>query len=439
MARRPTPLTVLAAASLAAWCAVLAHPARPWDLRPRDDETAPPPPDRWPAVGVIVPARNEAAMLERTLPALAAQDYPGPWRVAVVDDRSDDGTAEAARRIAARSPAAAPLEVVPGAPLPAGWVGKVWALEQGRRHHTAAPGAPVGAAASANWRDRVAWVGAPLGAAASANWRAGAGGTAQEWPAGGPEYLLLTDADIHHDPGTLRGLVAEAQERDLALTSRMALLNCETGAERLLIPPFVLFFNLLYPMRWANRAGGRVAAAAGGCVLVRRDALDGAGGFAAMSDALIDDLTLAGRLKRRGGGIRLSVSNGAVRSLRRYATTGPIWRMVRRSAYTQLRRSPVLLAGTAAGLSLMFVAPPAALVAGLVGAARGRPAARWAPPAALGAAAWATSAVAAAPATHLYRLPRRWSWALPAAGALYGAMTVDSALRGPRPGSGGWR
>ena len=213
-----------------------------------------------------------------------------------------------------------------GAALPAGWAGKVWALEQGRRR------------------------------------------AAEAGPA---ELLLLTDADILHAPGSLRRLAAEAEAGGLDLVSRMARLRCVSTAERLLIPPFVLFFFLLYPMRWANRPGGRVAAAAGGCVLVRAAALERAGGLRAIRGALIDDLALAAAVKRSGGAIRLALSRGGVASLRPYADVGAVWRMVRRSAFTQLRRSWALLAAVTAVLALMFLAPPAAAVAGVAGLAAG--------------------------------------------------------------------
>ena len=374
-------------ASLAAWLGVLLHPARPWDLRPTDGDAAAAPPT-WPPVAVLVPARNEAEVVPRTLPALLAQDYPGEWRVVLVDDRSSDGTAQVARRVAAGDPR---LEVLRGAGLPDGWTGKVWALEQARRV-------------------------------------ASAGGPA-------PELLLLTDADIAHAPGSLRALVAEAEAGRLALVSRMARLRCESRAERLLIPAFVMFFFLLYPMRWANRPGARVAAAAGGCVLVRAGALARAGGLGAIRGALIDDLALARLVKRGGGGTRLALSAGAVASLRPYGDVGAVWRMVRRSAFTQLRRSWALLAGVTLALALMFLVPPACVAAGLGGAATG--AGGWALPLAAGAAAWAVMAAIALPAVRAFGLPPRWALALPLSGVLYAAMTVDSALRGPR--GGGWR
>jgi hopene-associated glycosyltransferase HpnB len=373
-----------------AWLAVLLHPARPWDLRPTDrDGPAPTHPPVWPALAVLVPARNEAAVLGRTLPALLAQDLPGPWRVVLVDDRSEDGTAAAARRAGGGDPR---LEVLEGAPLPDGWAGKVWALEQARRRADAGPGGP-------------------------------------------PELLLLTDADILHAPGSLRALVAEAVADRLDLLSRMARLRCESRAERLLIPAFVLFFLLLYPLRWANRPGGRVAAAAGGCVLLRREALGRAGGLESIRDALIDDLALARRVKRAGGRTRLALSLGAVASLREYDGVAAVWRMVRRSAFTQLRRSWPLLAGVVVALAVMFLAPPACVVAGVIGAAAG--AGGWALPLATGLVAWAAMAAVALPATRAFGLSPAWALALPASGALYAAMTVDSALRGPR--GGGWR
>jgi hopene-associated glycosyltransferase HpnB len=367
---------------------VLLHPARPWDLRPTDEDGPPPPePARWPALAVLVPARNEAEALPRTLPALLAQDYPGDWRVVVTDDRSADGTGAIARRIGGGDRR---LAVVAGDPLPAGWAGKVWALEQGRRR------------------------------------------AAEDGPA---ELLLLTDADILHAPGALRRLAAEAEAGRLDLVSRMARLRCASTAERLLIPPFVLFFFLLYPMRWANRPGGRVAAAAGGCMLVRAAALERAGGLGAIRGALIDDLALAAAVTRSGGATRLALSHGTVASLRPYPDVGAVWRMVRRSAFTQLRRSWALLAAVTAVLALMFLGPPAAAAAGVAGLGAG--ADGWPLPLAAGLAGWAVMAAVALPAVRAFGLRPAWALTLPLSGTLYGMMTVDSALRGPR--GGGWR
>jgi hopene-associated glycosyltransferase HpnB len=326
---------------------------------------------------VIVPAHDEAGVLPDTLPALLAQDYPGDWRVVVVDDRSRDGTGDVAR--AQASPR---LTVVDGQPLPEGWVGKVWALEQGR--------ALVGDA----------------------------------------DYVLLTDADIRHAPSSVRSLVVESEALGLALDSRMARLHVSGVIECLLVPPFVFFFALLYPMRWVNRPGSRLAAAAGGCVLVRADALAAAGMFEAIRGAVIDDVGLASAVKRLGLPIRLATSDGAARSLRTYRTLGGFWRTVRRTAFTQLRHSSLLLVVTTVLLLLLFAAPPVLFVTGL--AAGG-----WRV-AALGGAAWLVASGSYLPTLRLYGLHPGWALSLPAAGLLYGAMTVDSALRYARGEHGRW-
>jgi hopene-associated glycosyltransferase HpnB len=352
-------LLVLGGITLALWAGVLLAPPRAWRLRPVGEKGEEPPlPPRRPSVCAIVPARNEEAYLPRTLPALLAQDWDGPFRVVVVDDRSTDGTAAAAR--------VAGAEVVEGAPLPEGWIGKVWALEQGAR------------------------------------------------VAGDVDYLLLTDADILHAPGSLRRLVAESESHALALDSRMARLRAESGWEKLLVPPYLLFFNLLFPMPWANT--GRRPAAAGGCVLLRR----GAASFEEIRDAVIDDVSLARAVARRGGRIRLAVSHEDVVSLREYRSLGPLWRMVARTAWVQLGRSWLLLAGTLVGLALLFPLPPLLLLAAVY-----EPRA-----AALGALAWLCSSIALRPALRIFGLGAGWSWTLPLAGTLYGAMTLDSALRG---------
>ncbi len=375
------------------WAGVLLHPARPWDMHPVDaDDPAAPHPDPWPSVGVIVPARNERLLIGGTLHGLTAQDYPGPLRIVVVDDRSGDGTADVARAAAAGSPR--PVDVVSGQALPDGWVGKVWAMQQGVRH-LARDGAPP------------------------------------------PEWILLTDADIRHTPDSLRLLVGDAVHRGVALNSRMARLRCRSVAERLLIPPFVLFFFLLYPLRWANRAGSRLASAAGGCILVRSDALEAGDGLQAVRGALIDDLALARRVKRHGGGAtRLALSRDRVRSERAYDDLGSVWHMVRRCAFTQLNRSWLVLIGVLVVMLLMFAGPPVALVAGVAGVTTGG--GLWAGVAlAIGALAWAAMAVASGPVTREFGLGPAWRMALPVSGLIYGAMTLDSALRGPR--GGGWR
>jgi hopene-associated glycosyltransferase HpnB len=365
---------------LLGWVVVGVRAGRGWDMSPvAEDEPSPPPPESWPPVLVVVPARNERDTLPLTLPRLAAQDYPGPWRIVVVDDRSTDGTAEAAARAAAGR-----AQILAGAELPPGWRGKVWALQQG---------------------------------AASAR----------------ESYLLLTDADILHAPHSLRRLVAESEAGGLSLNSRMARLRCDSPAERLLIPPFIWFFNLLYPLRLVNRPASPVAAAAGGCMLVRREALERSGGFASIRGELIDDVNLARGIKSAGGTLRLSLSRVDVQSQRSYETLGPLWKMVRRTAFTELKRSWIRLAVAVAALAVMFVVPPLLVAAGiglafldirfiLVGL--------------LGFLAWTAMAWFHRRAPQFFGLSAWRGALLPLSATLYGLMTVDSALRG---GGRDWR
>jgi hopene-associated glycosyltransferase HpnB len=377
MRRAEAAAAAVGAASLLGWLWVLLRPDRPWDLAPRDyHEVEPPGPAAWPAVAVLVPARNETAVLGKTLPPLLSQDYPGDWSIAVVDDRSGDGTGELARSVGG-----ARVRVVDGAPLPAGWTGKVWALAQGSD------------------------------------------------VAGDAKYLLLTDADILHARRSLRVLVAESEAARLDLNSRMARLQCTSFSEKLLIPPFLFFFNLLYPMQRVNDPARRIAAAAGGCMLLRRDALERAGGFAAIRGELIDDVALARRIKAIGGRIRLAVSHEQVVSVREYGSLGAVWRMVRRTAFDELRYSWLLLLGALAGLGILFVVPPTLVVAG---ALRSGPTLR------LGLSAWAVSTLVFLPTVRYFRLSPVWATTLPVGGTLYGAMTLDSALRHARGIGGLW-
>jgi hopene-associated glycosyltransferase HpnB len=355
----------LGAASTALWLAVLLHPARPWALRPvAEDEPAPAAPGSWPSVSALVPARNEADYLPRTLPSLLAQEYPGPLDVVVVDDRSSDATPDAARRLGAR--------VVEGEHLPGGWVGKVWALDQGLRS------------------------------------------------TGASTYLLLTDADILHAPHSLRRLVAEAEAGGLGLVSRIARLRCVSAAERLLVPPFLFFFNLLYPMQQAN--SGRRPAAAGGCVLLRRDVLERAGGFEGIRGEVIDDLSLARRIAGSGAAVRLALSRSDVVSLRAHESVRSHWAMVARTAFTELRGSWLRLAGALAVLALMFTVPPFLVFLWPV-----LPAV-----ALLGLAAWLVMIATFLPSVRFFGLHPAWALTLPLAGTLYGAMTLSSALASRR-------
>jgi len=402
------------------WLRVALDRARPWDLRPvAEDGPLPSDPPAWPAVRVIVPARNEAEVLPKTLSALLKQDYPGHFEVVVVDDRSSDATADVAKKIARTAGASERLTVLPGQPLPEGWVGKVWALEQGRTQ----------------CRMRVADCALDVAR------------QAENPPAScrEPEYLWLTDADILHHSGVLKRLVAESEQGQLALNSRMARLRCYSVSERLLIPPFVFFFNLLFPMRRVNNPHDKLAAAAGGCVLLDREALEEVGGFACIKGEIIDDVNLARAIKQDGRAIRLTLSRGDTESLREYETLATIWKMVRRTAFTELRHSYLRLCGALLALALAFVVP---LVLTAVGAGvmlyglSSETEIPWFVALWIlvkGLIALALMLRVYRPATAFFGLHPAWACTLPLAGVLYGAMTLDSALRHFAGFQRGWR
>ena len=368
---------------------------------------------RWPPVAAVVPARDEAAILPETLPSLLAQDYPGELVVVLVDDASTDGTAGVARALAASMPARRELVVVEGSEPPPGWAGKVWAMAEG-----------VDAAAAR---------------------AAGASGHPAVQPDSGdpadddPGYLLFTDADVAHPQGLVTALVraAEGDRRDLV--SQMALLRTGNGWERAVVPAFVYFFAMLYPFRRVNRPRGRTAAAAGGCMLVRRQALAEAGGLGRIRGARIDDVALGQLLGRRPGGrVWLGLATG-VTSQRPYPRLADLWAMVARSAYTQLRYSPLLLAGTVAGLALLFVVPPLAAAGGLAALAIGAGGAGGGLLATTGLATWAIMSVTWVPMLRLYRLSPLRAPALPLLALAYTAMTVDSARRHHAGGGTAWK
>lgn len=370
-----------AAGSLAAWLWLLLCQGWFW----RTDVRLPPlgAPDAWPSVCVVVPARDEAAVLPASLPSVLAQDYPGRAEVFLVDDGSTDGTGDLARELARRH-GGLPLTVdVPGEP-PAGWTGKLWAVRHG--------------IALARARD--------------------------------PAYLLLTDADIAHAPDSLRRLVAAARSGGFDVVSQMARLRVESRWERLVVPAFVYFFAQLYPFRRIARTGSRTAAAAGGCVLLRAGAAARARIPDAIRHAVIDDVALARAVKRSGGRIWLGLADG-VDSVRPYPRLTDLWRMVSRSAYAQLRHSPVLLAGTVAGLTLVYLVPPVAVLAGAV---TGSAAA-----AALGGAAWLVMSGTYVPMLRHHRQPWWLAPMLPFTASLYLLMTVDSALRHRRGRGAAWK
>ena len=249
--------------------------------------------------------------------------------------------------------------------------------------------------------------------------------------AGECDYLLFTDADIAYSPGVVDTLVRAAVTNQLDLVSQMARLRAVSAWERVVVPAFVYFFAQLYPFKRVNSAGSRVAAAAGGCMLVRRAALESAGGLRQISDALIDDVALGALLKRRAGcRIWLGLSDD-VTSVRPYPSLRDLWQMVSRSAYTQLRHSPLLLLGTVIGLLLVYVVPVGSLVAGVV-------AANW-PLAAMGALAWGLMAVTFVPMLRLYRLSVARCVTLPFIAVLYTGMTLDSAWQHMRGRGGSWK
>jgi hopene-associated glycosyltransferase HpnB len=380
---RVTVTTVIAGLSLLVWVWLLLGQGFFWrtDVRlPRQSAE----PSAWPAVAIVVPARDEAGVLGLSLPSLLAQDYPGRAEVFLIDDGSTDGTGDLARDLAERH-GGLPLTVSsPGEP-PQGWTGKLWAVRHG---------------------------------IALARERTGAG------------YLLLTDADIAHRPDSLRALTTAAVGADLDMVSQMARLRVETGWERLIVPAFVYFFAQLYPFRWINRPRSRTAAAAGGCVLIRGAAIDAAGVPDTIRQSVIDDVALARAVQRSDGRIWLGLAD-LVDSIRPYPRLGELWRMVSRSAYAQLRHSPALLAGTVLGLALIYLVPPAAALGGAATAA-------W-PLCAIGATAWAVMTATYLPMLRYYG--QRWWLAptLPYTAALYLLMTVDSAVQHYRGRGAAWK
>ncbi|MGW1749512.1 glycosyltransferase [Streptomyces sp. NPDC002092] len=378
---RVSAIVWIAAVSLAAWLWLLLCQGFFW----RTDVRLPPRRelDEWPSVCVVVPARDEATVLPASLPSLLAQEYPGRAEIFLVDDGSSDGTGELARELADMH-GGLPLTVAsPGEP-PAGWTGKLWAV----RH------------------------GIDLARAR------------------GPEYLLLTDADIAHAPDSLRELVAAARSGGFDVVSQMARLRVESLWERVVVPAFVYFFAQLYPFRRIGRKGTRTAAAAGGCVLLRTEAAERARIPDAIRHAVIDDVALARAVKGSGGRIWLGLA-GRVDSVRPYARLHDLWRMVSRSAYAQLRHNPLLLLGTVAGLVLVYLVPPAALAAGL---AAGNGTAEL-----VGGAAWLVMTGTYLPMLRYYCQPLWLAPLLPFTAFLYLLMTVDSAVQHYKGRGAAWK
>lgn len=363
--------------SLAAWLYLVLDRGMFWRIGRNE---APPPSqlEQAPPVAVIVPARNEADVVDAAVRSLVEQPYPGRYHVFLVDDSSTDDTANVARLAAKRAGKEDRLTVVRAEPLAAGWTGKLWAISEGLRH--------------------------------SASFDA--------------EYFLFADADIVHASGNVAELVGRASQGGFELVSLMAKLSCNSLAERALIPPFLFFFFMLYPPRWVSRQDRRTAAAAGGCILIRANALARIGGISAIRGELIDDCALA-RAVKRDGRVWLAPANN-VTSLRAYSSWMQIEEMISRTAFTQLHHSVLLLVATVAAMTVTFVAPPFLVAFG-----------SW--PAALGLGAWLLMAGAFQPTLRYYRCSPLWALLLPLVALFYVGATVHSALRYWQGRGGLWK
>jgi hopene-associated glycosyltransferase HpnB len=377
-------IALIAVASLAIWIYLLTARGAFWRAAERDTKFAPddlPAPAQWPRVVAVVPARNEADVIAEAVSSLLSQNYPGEFSVVLVDDQSHDGTGDVAKAAAEKLGAASRLDVVKGTEPPAGWTGKLNAMATGMRHVEAK---------------------------------------------GAPDFILFTDADIaYRDPNALARLVRGAVAKGTVLTSLMVKLRCDSKSEKLLIPAFVFFFQKLYPFAWVNDHKNKVAAAAGGCMLVKHDALARAGGVAAIRGALIDDCAL-GALMKQQGPIFLGLTE-AVESIRPYDGFGEIRRMVSRSAYAELDYSPLKLLGSVLGLAITYIAPVwlALTVPG------------W--PGFIGAFVWAMMALSFQPILRLYGRSSLWGVALPLIALLYLGFTVDSAIQHWLGRGGAWK
>ncbi|MBE9241434.1 glycosyltransferase [Synechocystis salina] len=372
------------------WCFLLGGWGNFWRCDQVLNFDQPSPLKDYPPVAAIIPARDEASVLGQSLPSLLQQHYPGPLRIILVDDQSSDNTGTVAQRIATDLGYGDRLEVVSGQPLPPGWSGKLWAVEQG-------------------WQTVQSDKQSP-----------------ESWP----EYIFLTDADITHGPQTIKALVEKAQRENLALVSLMVLLRCESIWERLLIPAFIFFFQKLYPFPLVNNPHHKTAAAAGGCILIQRSSLQIIGGIEALKEALIDDCTLAQKVKTQKSPIWLGLTRENW-SLRPYDRLETIWQMVSRTAYTQLDYNPLLLLGTLLGMALVYLTAPIALMLAII----------WGdlPLALLGSFTWVLMAIAYGPTLKFYGCSRFWGLSLPLIALLYSLMTLDSAWQHWRGRGGSWK
>ena len=377
----PSAVILVAAVSLASWIYIVFARGWFWRLRAFDDDQAEVVSlEQWPRVVAVMPARNEAEVIERTAASLVRQDYPGEFTIVLVDDHSEDGTAELARRAGEGCGALERFSIHSAAPLPAEWTGKLWALNEG-----------VARAAKE-----------------------------------APEFYWFTDADVAHAPDTLRRLVTRAEWGKLDLASLMVLLQARTFPERALIPAFLYFFLKLYPPRWIADANERTAGAAGGCILLRRTALERIGGLAAIRGEVIDDCALAREVKNSGGGIWMGLTRASM-SLRGFGSFGQIRDMIARTAFTQLGCSAFVLFGTLGGMLLTYVAPIGVLFAH---DSRAR---------ILGAVAWVLMSLTFLPTVRFYRLSPLWAPLLPLAAFFYSYATWVSAKRYWQGRGGEWK
>jgi len=337
---------------------------------------------KWPSVVVVVPARNEAETIERVVTSLMRQDYAGEFSIVVVDDHSNDATASIARQVADENDAPDRLKVVSASALPDGWTGKLWALNEGLSNSTVLHSAATGANLAAEV----------------------------------PAYYWFTDADVTHAPDTLQRLLVRAEQEKLDLASLMVLLQAKTLPERALIPAFLYFFLMLYPPGWIADEELGTAGAAGGCILLKRDTLERIGGLAAIRGEVIDDCALANAVKASGGKVWMGLTRKS-ESLRAYGTFGEIRDLIARTAFTQLRYSPLILVGTLAGMFLTYVAPVVLL---FVNDSTART---------LGVVAWLWMTLSFLPTVRFYRLSAAWAPLLPLTAVFYTYATWLSAVR----------
>lgn len=331
-------------------------------------------------IAVVIPARNEEDVIGKSVASLLQQSYTGPVHIFVVNDGSTDDTAAAAREAALHSGQEDTLTMVAGQPLPVGWSGKLWAVQQGIERALLLR----------------------------------------------PQFLLLTDADIQHSPENVATLVAVAERGAYDVVSFMVKLHCQSLAGKLLIPAFVFFFFMLYPPEWTRDPRRDTAGAAGGCILIRPAALERAGGVAAIRSEIIDDCALAAAVKRTRGKVWLGLTQETC-SLRAYGSFTEIERMIARTAFNQLGHSAWLLMGAVAGLTLTYLLPLALLFSGSRSLAM------------VGALAYLLMSITYLPMVRFYRINVLWALTLPISASFYMWATLHSAVKYWSGRGGEWK